>query len=141
MDWGQKRSQSNKINLRVFCEKLFLDSLFSNVFQVFSMRFLYVLKMYHVRLFIVEKMEFGMAPRRCEIHSKPQSLLQKTCLFHASETLAAYAGMCLHTHAFPMYACLAHVRRSLPKYVGQGPHWSFISKIDFCLVKMLYFSF
>ena len=42
-------------------------------------------------------MGFGMAPRRCGIHSKPQPLLQKTCIFHASETLAAYAGICLRT--------------------------------------------
>ena len=38
-----------------------------------------------------------MAPRRCEIHSKPQPLLQRTCLFHAFEALAAYAcfGPCM----------------------------------------------
>ena len=59
------------------------------------MRFLRVLKMYHVRLFIVEKMKFGMAPRRCGVHSKPQPLLHKTCIFYASETLAVYEGMCL----------------------------------------------
>ena len=63
-----------------------------------------VLKMHHVRLYIVEKMGFGAASNRCGIHSKPQSLLQKTCLFHASETLVAYAGMRMHTHV------LAHVR-------------------------------
>ena len=28
-DWGQDRSQSNKNDLRVFCEKLPFDSLFS----------------------------------------------------------------------------------------------------------------
>jgi len=44
------------------------------------MGFVCVLKTYHVRLYIVEKMGFGMAPRRCGIHSKPQQLLQKTCL-------------------------------------------------------------
>ena len=68
------------------------------------MGFLCVLKMYHVRLFIVEKMGFGMAPKRCEIHSKPQPLLQKTCLPYASKTLVAYA-MCLRMHA------LAHICR------------------------------
>ena len=68
------------------------------------MGFLCVLKMYHVRLFIVEKMGFGMAPKRCGIHSKPQSLLQKTCLFYASKTLAAYTGMCLHRMLWPSYA-------------------------------------
>ena len=53
------------------------------------MEFLCVLKMYHVRLFIVEKMglerllDYG-------IHSKPQPLLQKTCLFDAFQTLATY---------------------------------------------------
>ena len=53
------------------------------------MGFLYVLKMYHVKLFILEKMGFGMAPRRCEIHSKLQPLLYKTRLSYAFETLAA----------------------------------------------------
>ena len=67
------------------------------------MGFLCVLKMYHVRLFIMEKMGFGIAPRRCGIHSKPQLLLQKTFFFHASETLVAYTGVCLCKHA------LAHV--------------------------------
>ena len=56
------------------------------------MGFLCVLKMYHIRLFIVEKMGFGMTPRRCGIHSKPQPLLQKICLSYASEILAAYVG-------------------------------------------------
>ena len=55
------------------------------------MGFLCVLKMYHVRLFTVEKMGFRMAPKQCRIHSKPQPLLQKTLPFHASETLAVYA--------------------------------------------------
>ena len=86
------------------------------------------LKMYHVRLFIEKKMRIGMAPRRCEIHSKPQPLLQKTCIFHASKTLATYAGMCLCTHA------LAHVCKPLPTYIGQGPLWSFISKNIFLCI-------
>ena len=70
------------------------------------------MKMYHVRLFIVEKMGFGTAPRRCGIHSQPQPLLQKLCLSYASKILAAYVGMCLHMHA------LAHVRRPQPTYVN-----------------------
>ena len=39
MDWGQKRSQSNKIDLRVFCEKLAFDSLFSSESCTFPMGF------------------------------------------------------------------------------------------------------
>ena len=31
-DWGQKRSQSNKNDLKVFCENLPSDSLFSSKF-------------------------------------------------------------------------------------------------------------
>ena len=50
------------------------------------MGFLRVLKINHVRLFIFEKVGFGT-------------------LSYASETLAAYAGMCLCTHA------LAHIRK------------------------------
>ena len=59
----------------------------------------------------MEKMGFGTAPKCCGIHSKPQSLLQKICLFHASETLVAYAGMCLRTHT------LAHIRKLMPMYM------------------------
>ena len=69
------------------------------------MEFMYVLKMYHVRLFIVEKMGFGMAPRRSGIHSKPQPLLQKTCLSYASETLAAYTCFSLRMQT------ATHIRR------------------------------
>ena len=78
-------SQLNKIDFKVFCEKLPFDSLFSSESQVFLVGFLCVLKMYHVRLYIVEKIGFGIAPRLCEIHFKPQPLLQKTCIFHASK--------------------------------------------------------
>ena len=56
-------SQLNKIDLRVFCEKLPFDSLVSSESYVFLVGFLYVLIMYHVRIFIVENMGFGMAPR------------------------------------------------------------------------------
>ena len=55
---------------------------------------------------MMEKMGFEMAPRRCGIHSKPQPLLQKTCIFHASETLAAYVGFGPRTQA------TAHIRGS-----------------------------
>ena len=57
-------------------------------------------------------MGLGTAPKRCKIHSKPQPLLQKICLFYISETLAMYARECLHMHA------LAHVRKPLPTYMG-----------------------
>ena len=80
----------------MFCKKLHFDSLFSNESLVFSVGFLCVLKMYHVKHFIVERMGFGMAPKRCGIHSKPQALLQKTCFSYASEILAVYVGMCTH---------------------------------------------
>ena len=43
-DWGQKRSQSNKIDLRVFCEKLPFDSLFSSESFIFPMGFSVYLK-------------------------------------------------------------------------------------------------
>ena len=47
---------------------------------MFSLRIFCVFEIYHVRLYIVEKLGFEMAPRRCEIHSKPRSLMQKTFL-------------------------------------------------------------
>ena len=103
----------------MFCENLPFDSLFSSESCIFPVGFLCVLKMYHVRLYIVEKMEFGTALKRCEIHFKPQLLLQKTNLLYASETLVVYVGVCLRMHA------LAHIRRLLPMYMGRGPLWSF----------------
>ena len=104
-------------------------------FFIFSMEVLCVLKMYHVRLFIVEKMGFGTAHRRCEIHFKPQSLLQKTCLSYTFETLAAYVGMFLHRHALATHASHS------PCMQAKGHFGHFISKIDFCLFKRLYFPF
>ena len=74
-------------------------------------------------------MGFGMAPRRCGIHSKPSPLFQKTYTFHTFETLAAYAGMCLRMHA------LARVCRLRATLVILFP------KIDFCSFKRLYFPF
>ena len=103
----------------MFCEKLPFDSLFSSEFCIFLVGFLCILKIYHVRLYILEKMGFGTAPRQYGIHSKFQPLLQKTCLFYVSKTLAAYAGVFLYTHA------LAHVCKLLPMYMGQGPLWLF----------------
>ena len=61
-------------------------------------------EMYHIKLFIVEKMGFGTAPRRCGIHSKSHPLLLKTCISYTSETLALYARMCLRTQATTHYA-------------------------------------
>ena len=91
--------------------------------------FLSPLKIYHVRLFIMEKMEFGMTPRRCGIHSKPQPLLQKTCLF-----MSLKPQLCTHA--------LGHVRRLLPTYVSQGPLWSFyFQKQIFAHLKSYIFHF
>ena len=79
------------------------------------MGFLCVLKMYYVRLYIVEKKGFGMAPRRCGIRSKSQPLLQKTCLSYTFETLVACVGLCLHMHT------VACVRRQWLAYAGSNP--------------------
>ena len=104
-------SQSNKIDLRVFCEKLPFDSLFSSESQVFPVGFLCVLKMYHVKLYTMEKMGFETTPRRCEIHSKSQPLLQKTCIFYIFEILTWYTGVCLRTHALAYVCRPTHVRK------------------------------
>ena len=88
------------------------------------MRFLYVLKIYHVKLFIVEKMGFGTAPRRCALAIIAENLIVEN------------ARMCLHMHA------LARVRKPRLTYVGQRPFWLFnFPKIDFCSFKRLYFPF
>ena len=88
------------------------------------------LKIYNVRLFIVEKMRFEMAPRRCGIHSKPQSLLQKTCLFYVSETLAAYARVCLCAMLWPTNASCCEC----PHTWAEGHFGHFISKNKFLLI-------
>ena len=44
-------------------KKFPFDSLFSSESYVFPVGFLCILKIYHVKLFIVEKMGFGAAPR------------------------------------------------------------------------------
>ena len=119
----------------MFCEKLSFDSLFSSESCVFPVGFLCVLKMYHVKPFIVEKMGFGKALRQCGIHSKPQPLLQKTCLSYASETV------CIRKNV-PVYVCFSscmqatiHVHRPRATLVILFP------KIDFCSFKRLYFLF
>ena len=95
-----------------------------------------VLKMYYIRLYIVEKMGFRVAPKRYKIHSKPQPLLQKTCFSYASKTLVVYGGMCFHTHA------LACVRKPQCTYVGWGPLWSFyFQKYIFSHLKCYIFHF
>ena len=80
--------------------------------RFFPLGFLYFLKMYHVRLFMMEKMGLRTAPRQCGFRSKSQLLLQKTCLSYAFETLVVYAGMYLRTHV------VAYLRRPQPTYVG-----------------------
>ena len=65
------------------------------------------------------KMGFGIAPKRYGIYSKSQSLLQKTCIFHTSETPAAYVGMCLHVHT------LAHIRGPRATLVFYFQKWIF----------------
>ena len=49
------------------------------------MKFLYVLKIYHVRNFIVWKKGFGTIPRRCGIRSKPQHRCRKFVLYNFLE--------------------------------------------------------
>ena len=88
-------SQSNQIDLRMFCEKLPFDSLFSNESCIFPVRFLYLENVPCKILNSGKKMKFGTTPKRCGIHSNAQSLLQNTCLFYTSETLAVYIGVCL----------------------------------------------
>ena len=73
-------------------------------------------------------MKFGMAPKQCGIHSKPQPLLQKTYFFYVSKTLVVYIGVSQRTHA------LAKVRKPLPTNVGRGSLLSFISKNRFLLI-------
>ena len=64
----------------------FLIHYFLVNFMFFPWDFYVCLKKYRVKLFLVEKMGFGMVPRGCGIHSKPQPLLQKTCLFMSLKT-------------------------------------------------------
>ena len=51
------------------------------------MGFLCVLKMYHVSLFIIEKIEFGTTPKQCRIHSKGNNM--PTCAYISSHMQVA----------------------------------------------------
>ena len=76
-------------------------------------------------------MGFGTTPRRCGIHSKPQSLLQKTCLFYTFETQATYT---------PIYACFGPYMQAAAHIRGKRATLVILfSKIDFCSFKSLYF--
>ena len=112
-------SQSNKKDLRVFCEKLFFASLFSSKSQVFPMGFLCVLKMYHIRLFTVEKMGLERLADDGGFIPNLSHYCKKTCLSYTSETLVACVGIRLCSHT------LARVCRPRPTYAGREPLWSF----------------
>ena len=75
------------------------DSLFLVNLSVFCGISLFFLKVPRMAIYIVKMGGFGMAPRRCGIHSKSQSLMQKTYFSGASETLLACTDSCLRTHA------------------------------------------
>ena len=66
-------------------------------------------------------MGFGTTPKQCGIHSKSQSLFQKSCLSYASETLATYARMCLCMHALLAYTS----RDSCTQAEGHFGHFIF----------------
>ena len=70
------------------------------------MGFLCVLKMYHIRLFIVEKMGLERLVDDGGFIPNLSHYCKKTCLSYTSETLAAYIRMCLRKYA------LARVCRS-----------------------------
>ena len=63
-----------------------------------------------------------MASRQCEIRSKSQSLMQKTCISYSFETLPVCTGSC----------CVHRPRVSFGLY---------FLKIDFLLIKKSYFPF
>ena len=76
-------------------------------------------------------MGFGTAPRQCEIHSKPQSLLQKTCFSHTFETQVVYK---------PAYACFGPCTQAAAHIRGKRATLVILfSKIDFCSFKSLCF--
>ena len=73
-----------------------------------------VLKMYYVRLYIVEKwgLEWFLDDMRFIPNLNHYCRKLTLFFFNVFETLVVYAGEYLRTHA------LAHVRRLLPTYVG-----------------------
>ena len=67
------------------------------------MGFLCVLKIYHISLFIVEKMGFGMTHRLCGIHSKPTHYCRKF-VFH----MLLKPQLCSQEHACIRMIYLVH---------------------------------
>ena len=84
--------------------------------------------MYHVRLYIVETNGVWNGSQTMWDSFQTLDIIAENLHFHASETLVAYADVCLCTHA------LAYIRRLLPMYVSRGPLWYFISKNIFLLI-------
>ena len=62
------------------------------------MRLLFLLKIYHIRLFIVRKKGFGTISRQCGICSKPQHKCKKLILYSLLE-------ITMHAQDGPTYAC------------------------------------
>ena len=100
------------------------------------MGFLCVLKMYHVKLYIMGKNRVWNGSQIMWDSFQTLANIAENFLSYASKTLTVYAGMCLRMHA------LACVHRPRPTYVGRGPFGHFISKNGFFFsFKRLYFPF
>ena len=72
---ARKGPNQKKIDLRMFCENSLFDSLFLVNLSIFPLGFLCVLKKVLYMAIYIVKMEVGTTPKRCEIHSKSQSLM------------------------------------------------------------------
>ena len=79
-------------------------------------------------------MGFGTAPRQCEIHSKPQPLLQKNCIFHTFEPKLRMQDCAYVRILWPIYTGF------YPRMWAEGYFGLLFSKIDFCAFNIFHFN-
>ena len=125
-----------KLTWGCFVKKLPLDSLFSSESCIFPVGFLYVLKMYHVRLYIVEKNRVWNGSQTTWDSFQTSTIIVEnlhfSCFWNPSCVLRSvpayiYFGLCTQT--------AAHVRGLRAILVILFP------KIDFCSFKSYIFHF
>ena len=95
----------------MFCEKLPFDSLCSNESCIFHVRFLCIK---NIPCKALDSGKNGIWNGSQMIWDSFQTsvIIAENLHFYVYETLVAYAGVCMRTHA------LAHLRKVLPKCVG-----------------------
>ena len=132
-DWGQKRSQSNKIDLRMFCKKLPFDSLFFSESQVFPVGF-WCFEDVPCKALYSEKNEVLNDSQTMWDSFQTLELMQKTCFFIFLESYIHVQDQAyMHMH----HGCTC---RLIPACACRGLSWLYFSKNRFiCSLNVTFF--